>query len=358
MLDIIPKGLVSQRIDLSTEHCFKWLCSKRHNTRRREKTLTRLNSLLSLLTGLGIAFGASASLAQSRTIKLIVPLSPGGPNDLVARLTGEHIQRNQGVSIVIENRAGAGTVIGTEIVARAVPDGNTILMAAGSFTVNPHIKKLSYDPLTSFEPICFLVRSPHVLVVPANSPYKTLPDLLAAANARPEEIMFAANGPATSQHIEFEMLRRAANVKMTFVPFTGDAPTLNATLGDQVSVAILDYVTVAEYIKLGKLRAIAVGTQQRIDKLPDTPSMGELGFKDFDWAGTFGILAPAKTPKDKIEELVRWFSASLKAPEVLAKLDNLGLYPMNQCGADYSAFLHKSFEQNGRVIKDSNIKTE
>ena len=331
---------------------------KRSSPRIREMILARLNPMLALLAGLSMALATSASLAQSRTIKFIVPLSPGGPNDLVARLTAEHIQRNQGVSMVIENRAGAGTVIGTEIVARAVPDGSTILMAAGSFTVNPHIKKLSYDPLTSFEPICYLVRSPHVLVVPASSPYKTLPELLAAAKAKPEEIMFAANGPATSQHIEFEMLRRAANVNMTFVPFTGDAPTLNAALGDQVSAAILDYVTVAEYIKIGKLRAIAVGTQQRIDKLPDTPSMAELGYKDFDWAGTFGVLAPAKTPKDRVDELVRWFSASLKAPEVLAKLDNLGLYPMNQCGADYSAVLRKAYDQNGRVIRESNIKTE
>jgi len=320
--------------------------------------MIKLNQVMAFVMALVVAVGASAALAQSRTIKLVVPLSAGGPNDLVARLTGEHIQRNQGVSVVIENRAGAGTVIGTEIVARAAPDGNTILMAAGSFTVNPHIKKLSYDPLTSFEPVCYLVRSPHVLVVPSNSPYKTLPELLAAASARPDEIMFAANGPATSQHIEFEMLRRAANVKMTFVPFTGDAPTLNATLGDQVSVAILDYVTVAEYIRLGKLRPLAVGTQQRIDKLPDTPSMAELGFSDFDWAGTFGILAPAKTPKDKVDELIRWFSASLKAPEVLAKLDNLGLYAMNQCGPEYAVFLCKALEQNGRVIKGSNIKAD
>ena len=320
--------------------------------------MSKSKPILALSAALVFAFATSASLAQSRTIKLVVTLSPGGPNDLVARLTGEHIQRNQGVSVVIENRAGAGTVIGTEIVARSVPDGNTILMAAGSFTVNPHIKKLTYDPLTSFEPVCYLVRSPHVLVVPANSPYKTLPELLAAAKAKPDAIMFAANGPATSQHIEFEMLRRAADVKMTFVPFTGDAPTLNAALGDQVSVAILDYVTVAEYIKIGKLRAIAVGTQQRIDKLPDTASMGELGFKDFDWAGTFGILAPAKTPTDRVEELIRWFNASLKAPEVLAKLDNLGLYPMNQCGGEYAAFLRKAFEQNGRVIKESNIRAD
>lgn len=318
----------------------------------------KFNPVVAFVAGCSLAFAASAAFAQSRTIKLIVPLSPGGPNDLVARLTGEHIQRNQAVSMVIENRAGAGTVIGTELVARAVPDGNTILMAAGSFTVNPHIKKLSYDPLTSFEPVCYLVRSPHVLVVPASSPYKALPDLLAAARAKPDEIMFAANGPATSQHIEFEMLKRAADVKMTFVPFTGDAPTLNAALGDQVSVAILDYVTVAEYIRIGKLRAIAVGTQQRIDKLPDTPSMGELGFKDFDWAGTFGILAPAKTPKDKVDDLIRWFSEALKAPEVLAKLDNLGLYPMNQCGPDYAAFLRKAYDQNGRVIKESNIRAE
>ena len=320
--------------------------------------MTKIKSVISLFAGVAFAIGATAALAQSRTIRLVVPLSPGGPNDLVARLTGEYIQRNHGVSVIIENRAGAGTVIGTELVARAAPDGNTILMAAGSFTVNPHIKKLNYDPLTSFEPVCYLVRSPHVIVVPASSPYQTLPELLAAASAKPDEIMFAANGPATSQHIEFEMLRRAANVKMTFVPFTGDAPTLNAALGAQISAAILDYVTVAEHIKLGKLRALAVGAQERIDKLPETPSLAELGFKDFDWAGTFGILAPAKTPKEKIDELIGWFSASLKAPEVLAKLDNLGLYAMNQCGSEYAAFLRKAYDLNGRVIKEANIRAE
>jgi len=114
------------------------------------------------------------------------------------------------------------------------PDGNTILMAAGSFVVNPHVRKLSYDPLTSFEPVCFLVRSPQVLVAPASSPYKTLAEFIEGARKRPEELMVAGNGPATSQHISYAMLQHAANVKMTFVPFSGDAPTLNAVLGDQI----------------------------------------------------------------------------------------------------------------------------
>ena len=300
----------------------------------------------------------SSACAQSRTVKLIIPLSAGGPNDTVGRLAAEHITRNQGVSMIVENRPGAGSVIGTEVVARSAPDGNTLLMAAGSFLVNPHLKKLSYDPLTSFEPICYLARSPHMIVTPASSPYKTFQDLIAAAKQRPGELMFAANGPGTSQHIEFEMLKAATGANMTFVPFTGDAPTLNALLGDQISVGMADLLTVYEYVKIGKLRVLAVGTPERLDKFPDVPSVSELGFPGADWAGTLGVVAPAKTPQDKVDQLIGWFKAAISAPDVLTRFDQLGLYPMGQCGADYGNYLRRKYEENGKVIRTSGIKAD
>ena len=145
-----------------------------------------------------------------RTIKIVVPFPPGGTTDILARVLGEQIGRTQRVTVLVENRPGAGAVIGTEAVSRATPDGNTVLMTANSFVINPHLKKLNYDPLTSFEPICYLVRSPHVIIVNGASPSPTLGDLLGAARAKPGSLTMAGNGPATAHHIAFEMLKRAA----------------------------------------------------------------------------------------------------------------------------------------------------
>lgn len=323
-----------------------------HHSRRRHVATALAFGLCAALTAPG------GALAQSRTIKFIVPLAPGGPNDTVARLMADEIGRAQGVNMIVENRPGAGTVIGTEQVARAAPDGGTILMSAGSFIVNSTVKKLDYDPLTSFEHICYLVESPQVIAVPATSPYKTIGDLLKAAKEKPGALTLAANGPATAQHIEFEMFRHAAGVDITFVPFPGDAPTVNALLGEQVTAALFDYATAMPQVAAGKLRVLVAGTSKRFDALPDVPTVGEIGFKDLEWVGTLGVVAPAKTPKATMDQLIGWFGAALKAPALTAKLNNIGLYPKGLCGADYTAFLRKQFTQFQRGVKEANIKAE
>ncbi len=311
-----------------------------------------------LVTAAALALAASGALAQSRTIRFVVPLPPGGPNDTVARLTADEIGRETGVSMVIENKPGAGTVIGTEFVARAAPDGDTILIAAGSFVVNPHLKKLDYDPLTSFEPICYLAESPQMIVVPASSPFKTFGDFLAAAKAKPGELTIAANGPSTTQHVQIEALKHATGINVTFVPFSGDGPSMNAVLGEQVNAAGLDYATAQAQLQAGRLRPIVVGTAKRLPQLPDTPTFAEVGVKDTIWAGTFGIVAPAKTPRAKLAELEGWFTNALKAPDLREKFDHLGLIPQGQCGADYAAILKRQYDAFGRAIKDANFKTE
>ena len=172
------------------------------------------------------------------------------------------------MTVVIEDRPGAGTVIGTEAVSHAQPDGHTLLMTANSFVINPHLKKLPYNALSSFEPVCLLARSPHVLVVGADSPYRTLGEFLDASRAKPGELTMAANGPATAHHIAFEMLQRAANVKITFVPYPGPAPAATALLGGHVASANVDLAVVAEHLKAGKLRALAVLSRERIEAFP------------------------------------------------------------------------------------------
>src|SRR5260370_18892782 len=189
--------------------------------------LYRLVATLALCALLGVA----AQAQTSRMIKFVVPFAPGGTADILARLLAEEIGKAHGVGTLIENRAGAGTIIATAAASRATPDGSTVLFNANAFVINPHLRKLSYDPLTSFEPLCQLVSSPQVIVVGGAAPYRRLMEMFDAARARPGELTLASVGPASTQHIAFEMLKHLASVNMIFVPFNGNGPAVNALLG-------------------------------------------------------------------------------------------------------------------------------
>jgi tripartite-type tricarboxylate transporter receptor subunit TctC len=317
-------------------------------------------------TRLAAALAAAAMLAASgpasaqgtRTIRLVVPYQAGGGNDILARLLGEQIGRTRGVTVVIENRAGGGSVIGTEAVARAAPDGNTLLIPNSDVVITPHLRKLSYNAVTSFEPVCYLVDLPLVLVVNGTSPYGTLADLLNAARARPGELTLAANGPATTYHIAFETLRRAAKVDMTFVPYPGTAPAVTALLGDHVTAYLGSYAAVMEQVGGGKLRALATPSKARIAPLPDVPTVAEAGVADYEAVNWLGVLAPAKTPKETVTQLADWFTAAMEAPDVKAKLALQGLIPATRCGAEFAAFIAKESDAYGRAIREANIRTE
>jgi tripartite-type tricarboxylate transporter receptor subunit TctC len=306
-----------------------------------------------------LAVPAPGAFAQSgRTVRIVVPYPPGGSADILARLLGDEVARTNGVGIVVENRPGAGTVIATESVSRAAPDGNTVLIVANSFVINPNVKKLNYDPLTSFAPICSLLRSPQVIVVNSASPYRTLNDLLDAARARPGELTLASVGPATTQQIAFEMLKRAANVNMTHVPFAGNAPAVNALLGDHVTSVLANYSEVFEQVNAGKLRALATASRERIALMPDVPTIAESGFKDFEVEVWFGLVAPAKTPPEKLAELGLWFTLAMHAPPVKAKLAMLGLYPIGLCGDAFAAFLRAKYDAYAKIIREAGISGE
>jgi tripartite-type tricarboxylate transporter receptor subunit TctC len=296
--------------------------------------------------------------SQTRTIKIVVASSPGGVNDIMARLLAEQIGRVQGPTIIVENRPGAGEAIGTEAVARAAPDGNTVLIAANPFIINPQMRKVGYDPLTSFEPICHLVSSPTIIVVNSSSSYRTLADLIEAARAKPGELTLASVGPGSPFHLGFEVLKRAAKVDMTFVPYPGNAPSVNALLGEHVTSMFGTYPNVAEQLTAGRLRALAVATRTRIEQLPDVPTVAESGYKDYEVDAWFGVFAPAKTPTETLSQLAGWFTAALALPELKAKLDAQGLYPVGACGSDFGTRLRRQYEEYGRVIKDAQIRAE
>jgi tripartite-type tricarboxylate transporter receptor subunit TctC len=304
------------------------------------------------------ACGHGAWSQTARTIKVVVAAPPGGASDILARVMAEQIGRAEAVTMMVENRAGASTAIGTEAVARAAPDGNTLLVVTPSFVINPHLRKLNYGPLTSFEPICNLVRSPQLIVVNSASPYRTLGELLRAARTKRDDLTMAGAGPATSLHIAFEMLKRAAKVDMTFVPYPGDAAAVNALLGEHVTSVFAPYPGVREQLKAGNLRALAAASRERAEALPDVPTFSEGGYDDVEADIWQGIVAPVNTPKETIARLADWFTAALLVPEVKMKLFALGLYPAGICGADFAALLDKQYEDFGRAIREANIKAD
>jgi tripartite-type tricarboxylate transporter receptor subunit TctC len=294
-----------------------------------------------------------------RTIKLIAPFPPGGSVDVLARLLGEQISNANGATVLVENRPGAGASIAYEAAARAAPDGNTLVINANSIVINPILRKVGYDPLASFEPICLLVRSPLVLAVNSASPLRSLNDLLAAARAKPGELSFASVGPATTQHIGFEQFRRLARVDLTYVPYSGGAPAVNALLGAHVTAVLANYSEVVEQLKAGSLRPLATSSLERIPPLPDVPTVAEiLGDRAFEAEVWFGVAAPAGTPKPVIAQLAEWFIAAMAADAVKPKLLALGLYSVGVCGDGFAAHIRRQQEQYARIIRAANMKAE
>jgi tripartite-type tricarboxylate transporter receptor subunit TctC len=294
----------------------------------------------------------------ARTIKIIVPGTPGASNDILARVLARQIERAEGATLVVENRPGAGNVIGSEAAARAVPDGNTLLINTPPFVIDPHLRKLPYDPFTAFEPICHLANSPTMFVVNKTSPYRTLADLLAAARAQPRTVTVGGVGPGTVGHLAVEALKHAANVDVTFVAYPGNPPAITALLGGHIDAVLTGYPVVAGLVKSGELRALAAATPARIEPLPDLPTVAESGYQDYGFDFWMGVVAPARTPPQTISLLGSWFAAALRQPETKVKLGAQGIYPSVVCGADFGAFLRKEYDAYGRIIRGMNIKLE
>jgi len=310
------------------------------------------------LSILAVLFALTGAWSQTtRTIKIVVPFPAGGTADILTRVVGEQISRTHGITVLTENRPGAGTVIGTEAVSRAVPDGNTLLITSTTFLITPHLRKLSYDPLTSFEPICQLVSAPIVIVVNSLSPYRTLADLFSAAHTKPGSLTLASL-PAGLARVAFETLRRVANADIMFIPYPGDAPAVNALLGEHVTAVFLPYTGVAAQLKAGKLRALASASRTRTEPLPNVPTIAESGFQGYEADNWNSLLAPAKTPKETVSQLANWFATAMQAPEVKQKLLLQSLYPAGMCGSDFAALLRKQYDEFGRIIQKENIKAE
>ncbi|HMH62972.1 MAG TPA: tripartite tricarboxylate transporter substrate binding protein [Bradyrhizobium sp.] len=310
----------------------------------------------------GIALAAlicnpPTSPAQTGVIKVVVPVPPGSAGDLIARLLTDQVGRLNNRSFVIEPRPGAGTMIGTEAVVRAPANGQTLLINSPFLLIGPHLRKLSFDPLASLDPVCYLVSSPGVLAVNAASPYRTFADLMEAVRTRPGQLTFASAGPGSTHQVGFEKLKHDAGLDFIYVPFSGGGPAINALLGNHVTAVLAEYAPLSEHLKAGTLRPLAVTSTARVAGLPGVPTIAETypGFEvDFWW----GLFAPAHTPDALLSQLAEWFTAAMQKPEVKAKLNELGFFPAGICGQDFAALLRKQYEDYGRVIRSANMRTD
>jgi tripartite-type tricarboxylate transporter receptor subunit TctC len=311
-----------------------------------------------LATALAALTPQGAWSQAAKSIRIIVPYSPGNGPDILARLLGQQVALAHGPNVVVENRPGAGAVIGTDVAARAAPDGTTLLLAAPALVINDALKRPSSTPVDHFDPVCQFAATPMILVVRGDSPYKTLDDLLSHARAKPGELQMVSGGPATSLHIAIEVIKRAADVTMTYVPYGGTAPAINALMGAHVTAVMSDYPTIVSQLQSGALRPLVTISAARVASLPDVPTLAETGLVKYDADIFYGLVAPAKTPPPVMAQLIEMFTAAAKTPEAKAKFEQLGLFGADRCGADWGAYLNKQVADYARIARESNIKAD
>ncbi|MDI1275455.1 tripartite tricarboxylate transporter substrate binding protein [Polaromonas sp.] len=309
-------------------------------------------------------FGSAAAWAQdkwpSKPINYIVPFPAGGTTDILGRLIGQKLGTALGTTIVIENKGGAGGSVGSEVAARAPADGYTMLGGTiSSHAINVSLyPKLGYDPIKSFSPVVLIGSNPVVLIVKADSPYKTLQDVLAAAKAKPKTISSASAGNGTSQHMTLELLGFKSGTQFVHVPYKGSGPAIQDVIGGQVDMMFDTTVVAGPHIQSGKVRAIAVSSAKRLESLPNVPTIAESGVPGFEVVSWQGIFVPAGVPKPIIDRLHTEIMKILQTPEMQDRLKGLGMQPSSMTPDQVAAFQKAEVEKWAQVIKAAGIKLE
>src|SRR5438270_2629982 len=298
---------------------------------------------VALALALTAAFSAGAARADdypSRPIRLIVPYSAGGSADSVARIIAKRVGDSVGQTIVVENRGGAGAIIGTDLVSKSDPDGYTLLLGqSGPISINPGVyKKLPYDPLKDFAPVTMTTSYPYIMVVNAKLGVKTLQEFVALAKAKPGELNYGTAGVGASNHLLTELFDGKAGIKMTHIPYRGTSLAVTDLIGGQVQVVFADPVSALAQVNAGTLLALAVTSKDRSPVAPDVPTLSESGYPGFDAVGWHGILAPAKTPPAIIKKLNEEFVKALRDPETKALLEKQAMQAVGSSPEDFAAF--------------------
>ena len=302
---------------------------------------------------------AQAPAWPSRPVRFIVPYPPGGPTDIMGRIVAQAVQGPLGQPFVVENRAGASGIIGSEAVARAAPDGATFLVNASAHAIVPHlVRQMPFDVINDFAPVTNIAAVPLMVVVNPSLPVRSIAELIAYAKANPGRIAYASSSQGGAPHLAAELFKLMAVVDMTHVPYRGSGPAVQDMIAGTVQVMIDSMPSSAGAVRDGRLRGLAVTTRARVPAFPDLPTVAEAGVPGYEIATWYGIWAPRGTPQAIVERLQQATAAAVATPEMRARLDALGAQPVADSPADFARFVGTEYERWGRLVRDANIRMD
>ena len=308
---------------------------------------------------LACAAASAAAAYPERPIRLIVPYPPGGATDIVARSLGQKLTDAFGQQIVVDNRAGGGQVIGTDLVAKAAPNGYTLLLASITHSINPSLHaKLPYDSLGDFAPVTLIAASPQILVAHPAVAAKNVRELIALARARPGQLNYASSGNGSGGHLAMELFKSMTGLTIAHVPYKGAGPALTDLIGGQVELMFTSPLAALPHVKAGKLTALAMASARRSAAAPELPTVAESGVPGFEASLWYGILAPAGTPNSVAAALHRALVAALQAPDVRERFLSQGLEPIGASRREFAEFLRSETAKWAKVIKAAGIRTD
>ena len=315
------------------------------------------------LFAVSAALVGSAAFAQNyptRPIRIIAQFQPGTSTDILARVVAQKLTESWGQQVVVDNRPGAGAIVGTEIGAKAPPDGYTLTMGVSSaFGINPTLySKLPYDAIGDFAPITNIALTPQTLVTSPNSPYKTTKELVAAAKAKPGAVAFASLGSGSTSHLTMEMFRSAAGIQLNHIPYKGSPAAHGDVMTGQVGIMFDAIPATLPLVKAGRLRGLGIATLKRSPLMPDVPTIAEAGYPGFEAVGWIGIVAPAKTPPAILDKLNAEIVRVVKQPDVTERLNALAFTPVPGTRAEFGAFIKSEIAKWGKVVRDSGAKAD
>ena len=318
--------------------------------------LSRFTVAATLL--LALTPGAFADEYPNRPVRLIIPFPPGGSNDVVGRVIAQHLGERLGKQVIVENKGGAGGVIGTEAASHAAPDGYTLLVISLAHAVNPWLYKLPYDPIKAFTPIGVMAKGPNILSVNPSLPVHSVKEVIAMAKAKPGDLQYASAGVGSFQHLGAELFKLDAQVDILHVPFKGGGPAMVDVMGGHTTVLFSSLVQTTPHIKSGKLRPLGVGGTQRSAVLPDVPTIAEAGVPGYAAENWWGIVAPAGTPAPIVEKLHKALTEVQDSPETQKYFDTEGATIVKMGSAEFGKFMVSEMNKWERVVKESHIKPQ
>ena len=322
-----------------------------------KKSLRVAGAALAAFACVFSSYAQDAQSYPSKPVRIIVPYGPGGSTDVVARILAQKLSRQLGQSVVVENRAGANAIIGSEVVAKAAPDGYTLLAASNGNAVNVSLyQNLPFDMVRDFVPVVGVASMPNVIAVHPSQPIHTLADLIAAAKKNPDSLSYGHAGVGSSQNLSGELLKIMAGVKIRPIAYKGGGPAVTDALGDHVPVVIAGLPAIAQFVKSGQMRALAVTSAKRSPQLPNVPTVAEQGYPGYDQAFWVALVAPKGTPPAIVAKLNKEVNAALASPDIVHAFAQQGAEPTGGSASDLAKFIHQEIRSSAEVIRKAHIQ--